>query len=58
MNETEQKIFVAISQIRALMFPLLDTTDTTEELRNTTTSITSQLREIVGRRIIKESRNG
>ena len=58
MNEVETKIYKALQEIKRLAFNLMDTLDDTNELKISTSSIESQLRKIVGRRIIKESKNG
>jgi hypothetical protein len=55
MNEVEQKIHTAISEIRKLLPTLVHDVEDTDEIRHCTTNLCNQLMKVVGNRVIKES---
>ena len=56
MNEVEQKIYDALSEIKRLMSTLVDNVEDNEEIRYCVTSLEMQLMKLVGRRVIKDTR--
>ncbi|MFI3217985.1 MAG: hypothetical protein QX189_02555 [Methylococcales bacterium] len=56
MNEVEQKIYDALSEIKRLMAALIDNVEDNEEIRYCITSLEMQLMKLVGRRVIKDTR--
>ncbi len=59
MTETEEKVFVAIAEIRRLLPTMIDSVIDNEVIRYSTENLSNQLLKIVGTRIIKEhKRNG
>ena len=59
MTETEEKVFVAIAEIRRLLPTMIDNVLDNDIIRYSTENLSNQLLKIVGARIIKEhKRNG
>jgi hypothetical protein len=59
MTEVEQKVYVAIAEIKRLLPPMIDNVLDNDIIRYSTENLSDQLLKVVGARIIKETkRNG